>query len=266
MAILLLLVLAACGGSGTSSPEAMIAETSEQAAGVLGPSATQGGANAERRLIRTASVRLQVDDVDLATSAADSLARAEGGFVAGSSLSEDGRGRRSASLTVRVPSAVFESTLEGLGQLGHVRYVSTGTEDVTKAYFDLETRLAVKEETTQRLRELGRRAGDLSDVLEVERELGRVVEEVEQLKGERRYYDERLAFSTINVTLLAEGAIRAPGPPPLADALSSSLEAMRSFFVWLMFAIVFFAPWFALVALGWLAVRAIRRRRRVRSN
>jgi hypothetical protein len=84
-----------------------------------------------------------------------------------------GTGNRRAVISVRVPTANFEATIRDLRKLGEVQKENTTTEDVTKLYADLETRLSVKRETEQRLRELlSSRTGDLAEVLQVERELG----------------------------------------------------------------------------------------------
>jgi len=55
-----------------------------------------------------------------------------------------------------------------LKQVGKVERESVVTQDVTKAYADLETRLVVKRQTEERLRHLlTSRTGKLSEVLEV---------------------------------------------------------------------------------------------------
>ncbi len=104
-------------------------------------------------------------------------------------------------LTVRIPSAQFDGAVAAFAKLGELQYQNLGVEDITKAYFDLETRLALKEQTLTRLRGmLDNRTAKLSDVLDVERESNRVIEEIETLKGERRFYDQQVAMSTLVIT------------------------------------------------------------------
>jgi hypothetical protein len=173
------------------------------------------------------------------------------------------RGTRDARLVIRVPADRFANLLEALRALGEVRHEAVTTEDVTKAYADLETRLAVKQQTAARLqRLLADRTGRLADVLEVERELGRVITEIEQLKGERRYYDQRVAVSTIQVALFEPGALLAPGSAaPIAEAFRQSLGVLSTSVAWLVYLVTFLAPWLLVAGLLWWGIRRVRHRR-----
>jgi len=121
----------------------------------------------------------------------------------------------------------------------------------------------VKEETAARLRRLlTDRTGKLSDVLEVERELSRVVTELEQLKGERRYYDQRIAVSTITLTLFEPGALLRPGSTaPIKEAFGQALHVLSTSLSWLVYLVTFLAPWLLIAGLGWWVVRLVRARR-----
>jgi hypothetical protein len=122
--------------------------------------------------------------------------------------------------------------------------------------------LSVKEETAVRLRRLlADRTGKLSDVLEVEREIDRVVTEIEQMKGERRYYDSRIALSMINLTLFEAGATRPNSRLSIADAFRQSLEELSTSVAWLVYVVTFLAPWLVLASVVWWLVRFIRTRR-----
>lgn len=154
------------------------------------PSSQAQGVPLTPRLIRNGSARVEVEDLDAAMEAAEARVAAAEGYVAGSEVSEGREGARSATLNLRVPSDSFDSVIEGLSDLGRVLSVSISSSDVTREYFDTETRLAVQEESVERLRELASRSGDLEDLLAAERELGRAVAELESLKGQLRYFDQ----------------------------------------------------------------------------
>ncbi|MDH3458407.1 MAG: DUF4349 domain-containing protein [Gemmatimonadota bacterium] len=218
----------------------------------------------EQKLIRTADLEVEVDSARGALEEAERIATAHDGLVADSRITKDVRGKEHATVSLRVPTPRFVETLAQLRRLGSVEREAVHTEDVTKAYADLETRLAVKEETAARLRRLlSSQTGDLSDVLEVERELGRVTAEIELLKGERRYYDQRVAYSTINLTLMEPGALASSGiGTPIAEAFRQAVEVLSTSVAWLIYLVVFLAPWLAVAGLGWWGVRRVRRARR----
>jgi hypothetical protein len=67
----------------------------------------------------------------------------------------------------------------------------------------------------------------VSEVLEVEREIARVVEEIEQAEGERRYLDNQVSLSTITLSLYGPDAMTSPGAfDPVKAALRQSLRSM----------------------------------------
>ena len=136
---------------------------------------------------------------------------------------------------------------------------------MTKAYTDLETRLKVKRDTADRLRELLRtRTADLPDVLNAERELARVTEEIEQMEGERRFYDQQVAFSTIALTVFEPQALVEPGVfAPIGRALRDSAGVLAQSLAGLLYLLVFLAPWLVVLYGVWRAVKAVRGRRKV---
>jgi hypothetical protein len=122
----------------------------------------------------------------------------------------------------------------------------------SREYTDLEIRLGVKEETVARLRSLlGTRTAKLSDVLEVEEELGRAITELEQMKGERRFYDHQVAMSSITLSLF-EPTIGGPQiARPVAAALRASLAVFGSSVAQVIYVVTFLVPWIAFIGLLW---------------
>ena len=161
--------------------------------------------------------------------------------------------------------ARFGAALAALKGLGKVKAENVSTQDVTKAYTDLETRLKVKRDTADRLRELLRtRTADLPDVLNAERELARVTEEIEQMEGERRFYDQQVAFSSITLALAEPHAIVEPGVfAPLGRALRDSVEVLVQSLAGLVYLVVALSPWLVLAYVVYRAVKAVRARRKV---
>jgi hypothetical protein len=266
LAVLFPLILASCGDqSPRAYQSAPTAARFEQLPLAFTPALARSAAPAssDQRIIRSGDISVQVDNVELAARRADSIAQQRGGLVADMRVAQDDRGKRSANLVINIPADRFRETLPLLKALGAVRSEAITQQDVGKAYADLETRLSVKEEMAVRLRRLlADRTGRLSDVLEVEREISRVVTEIEQMKGERRYYDRRIALSTINLTLFEAGATRPNSRLSIADAFRQSLEVFSTSVAWLVYFVTFLAPWLVLASIVWWLVRFIRTRRR----
>lgn len=228
---------------------------------------SRGGAPApapmDRKIIRTAELRIELDDVPRAARLADSIAARAGGEIAHSTLSQGDRGAMESQVTIRVPVTRFNEAMVALRNLGRVRVDNSGAEDVTRTYNDLEIRLRVKRETIERLRGLlATRAAKLSDIIEVERELSRAITELEQMEGERRYLDSQVAMSTINVSMY-HAPIAGPGnfTDPILEAVRQSVAILGRSVGALISWTVFIAPWIVLAWIGWGIARAMRRRR-----
>ena len=118
-----------------------------------------------------------------------------------------------ANVTIRVLQDQFFSALDRIEALGIVLSRNLGSEDVSEQFIDLEARLksALREE--QSLLKLLERAGLVSEILAIERELARVRSEIERFQGQLNFLERRVDLATINVSLTPEGQA---GEPPSA--------------------------------------------------
>lgn len=229
-----------------------------------GSSAALAATLAARKLIRTAQLTVEVSRYERAAEEVGRVAESFGGYLAEAQATRGQQDRQAGTLTIRVPADRFASVLAALKGLGKVKAENVSTQDVTKAYADLETRLKVKRETADRLRELlGARTAKLSEVLEAERELARVTEEIEQMEGERRFYDAQVALSTITLSLHEPQALVEPGVfAPIGDALRGAAEVLSRSVAGLVFLVALLTPWLLVAFVVWRTVKAVRGRRK----
>lgn len=241
------------GGTASSAPT--------QAANVQ-PAGLEAMA-AARKLIRAGQMTLVVDSYVKASEAVKLIAESHGGYLADAQAQRGAGDRRHGSLTIRVGAERFDDAVSALRTVGDVRSENVTAQDVTKAYADLETRLRVKRETSERLHAILReRTARLSDVLAAERELARVTEEIEQMEGERRFYDQQVAMSTLTVTLQEPaGLVEASVFAPIGEALRDSVRVLATSLAAIVYLAVFLAPWVLLAFVGWRLFRRHRARR-----
>ncbi len=155
----------------------------------------------ERMVIKSAYMALVVDDVGASLVQITSLAENFGGFVVNSDINED-QNRLYASVSFRVDSARFNEALQALRSLAvDIRSESTSGEDVTEEYVDLDAKLRNLEASEAQLLELMKQAGDVAEILEVQRELTDTRGQIEQIKGRMQYLEQSSALSYINVSL-----------------------------------------------------------------
>ncbi len=155
-----------------------------------------------RKIIRTADVDLEVDSYDATSTKITEMVRLEKGFVASANVQKLANGKIKATVTVRIPPERFEAVIAKLKDLGTVRNQNVGSQDITKAYLDLETRRDAKQALLERLKKLLAEAkGTLKELLEVEVQMGKTIEEIESIKGELKFYDNQVGLSTLVLTV-----------------------------------------------------------------
>ena len=184
----------------------------------------------DRKIVQTASLQLQVEEVGASFEEVGRLATAAGGFVASSSFAYKGEDQI-ASVTVRVPAARFQEVLGGLRRLGvKVDGETSNASDVTEQYSDLSARLRNLEATEAQLLTLLGKATTIGDVLMVQDRLNAVRSEIEQVKGRMNLLDKLSDLATITVHLRPEvAAAKVDGGGQISDAVSEAWDASIEF-------------------------------------
>jgi hypothetical protein len=193
------------GPVGAAPAESSAADRAFDPSGSAPPLA----ALADRQIVKTGEVTVQVDNVSAALGRVRTMTSQLGGYVGGS---QAGTLEDSATLTLRIPADRFEDALSRLHELdGEVQAEATREEDVTSAIVDMEARIANLEASERQYRALLERAEAIDDVLAVQTRLDGVRGEIEQLKAQLEQLSGLAGMSTLTVTLT-------PSPTPVERA------------------------------------------------
>ncbi|MBT2557523.1 DUF4349 domain-containing protein [Hymenobacter sp. ISL-91] len=242
-----------------SAADAKAYESAEQPAAGQAASAAPA---ANRKLVYHATVRMKVADLARTNQRMDSLTRAVGAFVEGSSEErEDGEWRH--EMKIRVAPARFQTLLGGLGRLGTVEFKRLSTDDVTSQHADISARLASKRALEQRYLELLNKANKVPDMLEIEEKVGEIREEIEATQSRLRTLNDEVTYSTITLTYYQELSQRQPDAPVLSfgSRLLASFYSGWQLLTELMLGLVATWPLWLLAAVLLVGWRAWRRRR-----
>ena len=183
----------------TSATESNIPAPGEAA---LKPGETPAPELANRKLIRNATVELEIVSFDDAVQKITAFASEEHGYVATTSSQKQANGKLRGEVVIKVLPENLDRFLQKIRGLGELKNQTLGTEDVTKAYFDTDARLKNARVMEQRLIDmLKTKTGKVSDLLQVEKELGRVREDTEKMQGELKYWDSQVQFATVTISL-----------------------------------------------------------------
>jgi len=175
------------------------------------PTAEEAGSNlagspdsalANRKLVRNAQVEIEIANFDEAMQKITAFANEERGYVVTTSSEKQSNGKLKGEIVVKVLPENLDRFLQKIHGLGELKNQTLGTEDITKAYFDTDARLKNARVMEQRLIDmLKTKTGKVSDLLQVEKELGRVREGIEKMQGELKYWDSQVQLATVTISL-----------------------------------------------------------------
>lgn len=233
-----------------AAPQYNDALVEESVEAEVGGSGASGNVNQqERKLIKTGSVNLEVENLTTAEQAVETWCKNFDGYISSSYNQEN-----SASFTVRIPAKNFDSAMDTIGDLGKIKYRSLSTQDVSEQFYDLQTRLETRRILKDRLQSYLASAKDMKDMLQIERELNDTLSEIESMEGSMRRLSGQIDYSTINVELQLPYRTTDQGFqwPSLSNGLRRFLSNLVDFFVGLITAVLYIVicgvPIVALVA------------------
>lgn len=228
-------------------------------------SENNGSASTQTRMIqKSANIQIQVMDPLDAAEKLITQTEQMGGFVVSSTSSQEYYSGDiylpRANLAIRVPSERLIETLEFIENLTSdaSKYVSNKRVygvDITSDYVDTSSRLTSLEKTRNKLYEILDTAENAEEALDVYNRISGVESDIEVLKGQIKYMEESVAFSSIDVTI---NSIR---PAPIStvskwslgdvfkDAFESLLDACKSVIEFLIYFVIVIVPIIILIAI-----------------
>lgn len=220
-------------------------------------SSANGAAGETRKIVRTAQLDVEVDDIDAAMAAVKAQAEAAGGEITSSWVSgRPGEGRY-ASMEISVPSGEMDAFLGGAGGLGEVTYSYSQQTDMTSQYIDNASRLESARAQKQRLDELYAQAQDMADIVAITDALFEVQQEIDSLTGANASIDSRADNAQVYIAFTEAAAEdeEAPFFARLKSSLADGFAAIGAFFTSLALFAAWALPWLALIAALLFAVR-----------
>ncbi|GAA4900844.1 uncharacterized protein DUF4349 [Stackebrandtia albiflava] len=266
--VLAAVLLAGCGSAGDEGGDGAAAPADVSGAEAdAEPSDTPVDVSADRQIVYTAGLSVESDDpAGLADDATDLVTDA-GGFVAADERGLDPH-HVWASLVLKVPADRFETVLTSLAELGTELSRNVATVDTTGTVVDLESQIATKRASVERVRELLDGAQDLDQIVLLEDELTTRETELASLLARQRDLAEQVGYATITLTVSPPDT-RTPvesGPDGFWEGLAVGWSGFLGFLTGLVTVLGVLTPF--LVAFGvptgllwWWLLRRARRRR-----
>ena len=231
---------------------------------VAGSNPSGSVASVDRQVVETGYVTVVVDKpLDAATDAVRITEQAGGRVDGRNEYAPTDNSAGSATLTLRIPVAALDATLDKLKALGRVQEVSLATSDVTMQTQDLDARITALSASVDRLVALLATATDTTNLIALETAISDRQGELESLKSQQRYLADQVAMSTITLNLVSPAQAIVTEPNTFLSGLAAGWAAFVAFFAGLLVAVGVLLPWLVLAGLVTvLTILLVRRSRR----
>ena len=154
----------------------------------------------EIKLIKTGTLEFQTSDLGNTYQRIRNAAQINAGFLSNESTTND-YDRIVQHLTIRVPSRNFDKLVDAVSKgVEHFDTKTIEAVDVTEEFVDAEARLKTKKQVELRYQDLLKRANKISEILEIEQQIGELRAEIESIEGRLRYLNNRVDYSTLDIS------------------------------------------------------------------
>lgn len=164
-----------------------------------------------QRIIQKAQLSLEVKSCIETSAKISEIVSAYAGVIVDSQINRSSENYYSGRVIFRLTPQNFDVVLEKVKSLGRVALERVTGEDVSEEYVDLTARLNTNKTVHERLINILQvNSKNVKDILEVEREIARVGQEIERIEGRMKYLDNQVALATITVDYYEPRPVTAP--------------------------------------------------------
>ena len=177
-----------------------------EAAAVDSAASPVNPSQSETKIIKTADLSFQTSDL---STSYENLHTDIKKYKAIIQNDESGKNDESVyrNLTIRIPSQHFDSFIADISKgVQHFDRKEISQQDVTEEYVDTESRMKSKKKLEERYLQLLSKASKVSEMLEIEKKLAEIREEIEAKEGQLKYMQNRVSMSTVNIQMYTYNA------------------------------------------------------------
>jgi hypothetical protein len=227
-----------------------------------------------RMIIQTANIRMDVEKYDEVMTTLKTMVADSGGYIENETTSyknyySETDNLKYGYITIRMPSEVFNATLEQIKALGLVTMNASNASDITKAYRDTAAEIENLKVTEARLREIMNQAVEIADILTIENELTRIRGSISSYEKQIKDWESLVDMTTITLEMNEVKSLK-PIVEPIDESLFGKAKeglintindirrALENFVIWL----VSNSPILVLLAIAAYIISIIYKRRK----
>lgn len=232
---------------------------------------TNAGAE-QRKVIKTSKLEVETKHFDDAVNFVIERTDRDKGYIQSSNI-QGGRlqedqyaANRYAQFTIRIPVDKLNSFLKDAEAIGVITSRSDNDEDVTSQYFDTEARVKTLKIQEDRLLSILQKSEKLTDIIELEKRLSEVRNEIESLTGTLKKYDNLVALATVNVNIRevqTESPVKVKPVTfgdKILDGFKQSVSTLYEIIKGIILAVVYVLPFAVAAVIIYIPVRILVKR------
>ncbi|MFM9987859.1 DUF4349 domain-containing protein [Flavobacterium sp.] len=155
----------------------------------------------EAKIIKTGSLRFESSNLE---SSFQTIQKAVAKHKAIIQNDDSGKDDYSVyrNFTIRIPNQDFDAFINEISQgVSHFDKKEISQQDVTEEYVDVEARMNAKKKLEARYIQLLTKANKVSEMLEIEKQLAEIREEIEAKEGQLKYMQSQVSMSTVSIEM-----------------------------------------------------------------
>ncbi|WP_407309341.1 DUF4349 domain-containing protein [Desulfosporosinus sp. SB140] len=224
-----------------------------------------------RKITQDVTLTLEVANISNTFSQISQKVQQMGGYIA-ESQQNNSENQSSARMTVKIPADKLDALNDSLISWGKILDQHTIANDITNQYYDSQNRLQTLQAEEKRYLEILNQAKTVDDVLKVENALSDIRQQIEQLEGQLKLWNNQVDYSTVNLQLVVNSgpnlAIKNPWQPvswqntweAAQNAFLKTISSAWNFLNYLVVGLGYVFPYLILGLVGWICyLRKIKR-------
>lgn len=192
----------------------------------------------EQKIIKTALLRFEASNPEETHKNIMAIAKEYQAFIQSDNAGKS-YNQLYLNMVIRAPTQNFQALIDKISKgVPYFDQKDISRKDVTEEFVDLDARLKAKRELESRYLELLKKASSMKDMLDIERELSNIREEIEAKQGRLNYLQNKVSFSTISIEFYkqtAETGITLSYGQKMINAFKGGWDGISVFFIGLLY-------------------------------
>lgn len=161
----------------------------------------------EPQIIKTGRLRFPTNNLNESFSKITASLKKHKGSVEKDISGKDYEDSFYRTITIRIPNASFDTFVNDVSKgVNYFDVKEIASSDVTEQFIDLNARIKAKKTLEERYLQILNKASKVTEILEIEKQLAVIREEVEAKQAQLNYLQSQVSMSTISIEMYTEGA------------------------------------------------------------